>query len=81
MGVPMLAINCNNSLEAVDVSAYEECTESPSEIAIKMNLLINDEVKRMKLSDSAKKWSDSNLTSWEERASIELTIIQNILHD
>jgi len=81
LGVPMLAINCNNSLEAVDVSAYEECTESPSEIAIKMNLLINDEVKRMKLSDSAKKWSDSNLTSWEERASIELTIIQNILHD
>ena len=81
LGVPMLAINCNNSLEAIDVSAYEECTESPAEIAVKMNLLINDEVKRMKLSDNAKKWANSNLTSWDERSSIELTIIQNILHD
>jgi len=81
LGVPILAINCNNSLGEVDSGAYEVCTDSPSDIAYRMNVILKDEAKRLIISENARKWSDLNLNSWNKRAEMELQVIQKLLDD
>lgn len=76
MGIPIVAINCLNSLEEIQDDAYVKCDEeSPAYLAQKMKRLIEDTSYRKEVSEKAKVFAASKLYDWEERVDKELNIL------
>ncbi|MEX2595727.1 MAG: glycosyltransferase family 4 protein [Salibacteraceae bacterium] len=80
-GIPLLAINCNDSMGSIPSDLYISVSDSPKDIAIAIQSLSNNDDSLNEMASNAKAWCDENLLSWNARATYELNIISRYKDD
>ena len=77
IGTPVVAINCGGSLDEIPETAYISVQEDVESISQGLLSHWNNESSKEQIKDSALKFADTNLKSWEERIDLEYDLILN----
>jgi len=76
LGTPIIAINCNSSLESIPFDTfYKIDSEDPEDIAQAMLTLWNDDERVSSLAEKSRKFAQDKLLDWEQRLEQEYSLL------
>jgi glycosyltransferase involved in cell wall biosynthesis len=76
-GVPLLAVNCLQSMNSIPKKTFVEVPEDPVLIAQRIRELLENPAELKLVSEEAKRWAKLELMTWRERSDSEIEILFN----
>jgi glycosyltransferase involved in cell wall biosynthesis len=78
LGVPVIALNDTSSLDIIDKNAFcEILSDNPEVIADSIEGMLHNDDKRISIGMQAKRFADSNITTWAQRSKFEIDLYLN----